>query len=222
MWSIASILAQRDGSNEMVRSSWFRSQTQNHYIWNFNLDLKLIFSIFENIIFQFSSKPRFLSHKFQDPSCRICSYGPHGPFWFSVTIHTWYGKTLPKQNKIWKFPFLRLSGKWINSSGVSFQKLAYVYEAPAGAFISGKLTFLEISDIPILEKLCISSYLGIFQMTPTATAPATTARWQLSHLTRPPSHRAQGWNIPFGNPSLRHRDFDTAIRVRTLSSIFVS
>ena len=77
-----------------------------------------------------------------------------------------YGKTLPKKNKIGKFPFLRLSGKWINSSGVSFQKLAYVYEAPAGAFISAKLTFLEISDMPILEKVCISLYVGFdFQLT---------------------------------------------------------
>ena len=55
-----------------------------------------------------------------------------------------------------KSHFLRLSGKWINSSGVSSQKLSYVYEAPAGAFISDKLTFLEISDMPILEKVCIS------------------------------------------------------------------
>ena len=34
--------------------------------------------------FQLSSITHFLSHKFQDPSCRICSYGPYGPFWFSV------------------------------------------------------------------------------------------------------------------------------------------
>ena len=40
--------------------------------------------VFENLDFQCSSKTHFLSHKFQDPSCRICSYGPHGPFWFSV------------------------------------------------------------------------------------------------------------------------------------------
>ena len=73
-------------------------------------------------------------------------------------------KTLPTKTQMVKFHFLRLSGKWINSSGVSSQKLAYVYEAPAGAFISAKLTFLEISDMPILEKVCISLYLGIFHM----------------------------------------------------------
>ena len=98
-----------------------------------------------------------------------------------------------------KFHFLRLSGKLTNTSGVSFQKLSFVYEAPAGAFISAKLTFLEISDRPILEKVCISSYLGIFQMTPTA---ATTRR-QFFHLARALAHSGQGWNIPFGNPSLR-------------------
>ena len=48
------------------------------------LDLKLFFHVFENLNFQCSSKTHFLSHKFQDPSCRMCSYGPHGPFWFSV------------------------------------------------------------------------------------------------------------------------------------------
>ena len=42
------------------------------------------FQFFEIFIFQFSSITHFLSHKFQDTSCRICSYGPHGPFWFSV------------------------------------------------------------------------------------------------------------------------------------------
>ena len=50
----------------------------------------LDFSIFDfsmfstSLFFQFPSKPHFLSHKFGDPSCRKCSYGPHGPCWFSV------------------------------------------------------------------------------------------------------------------------------------------
>ena len=39
---------------------------------------------FENLNFQCSSITHFLSHKIEDPSCRICSYGPQGPFWFSV------------------------------------------------------------------------------------------------------------------------------------------
>ena len=40
-----------------------------------------------------------------------------------------------------------------------------------------------------------------FQMTPTSTA--TTTHRQLFHLARPLSHSAQGWKIPFRNPSLR-------------------
>ena len=75
-----------------------------------------------------------------------------------------------------------------------------------GLFISYKLTFLEISDMPILEKMCISLYLGYFgsqfQLTPTAAATAT-ARRQFFHLARALAHSGQGWNIPFGNPSLR-------------------
>ena len=108
-------------------------------------------------------------------------------------------KHVTKKRRLGKNHFLRLSGKWINSSGVSSQKPSYVYEAPAGAFISAKLTFLEFSDMPSLEKVCISSDLGILQMTPTATCR------QFFHLARAPSHSVQGWNIPFGNPSLRFR-----------------
>ena len=44
---------------------------------------------------------------------------------------------------------------------ISSEKLPYVYEAPAGAFISDKLTFLEIPDMHIFEKMRISLYLGI-------------------------------------------------------------
>ena len=43
-----------------------------------------IFHFFEIFNYQFSSKTHFFNHKIQDPSCRICSYGPHGPFLFSV------------------------------------------------------------------------------------------------------------------------------------------
>ena len=48
------------------------------------------FQFFEIFNFQFSSITHFLSHKFEDPSCRICSYGPYGPFWFSVKKWFWY------------------------------------------------------------------------------------------------------------------------------------
>ena len=51
-----------------------------------------MFMFFEILIFQFSSITHFLSHKFQDPSCRKHSYGPYGPFWFS-------GKKRPDMEK---------------------------------------------------------------------------------------------------------------------------
>ena len=73
---------------------------------------------------------------------------------------SWYDKTLPKKT-CRKNDFLRLSWKWINSSGVSSEKLPYVYEAPAGAFISEKLTFLKFWDMLILKKLHFCSYLVI-------------------------------------------------------------
>ena len=56
--------------------------------------------------------------------------------------------------------------------------------------------------MPILEKVRIFIYLAIFQMTPT-TAATAAARRQFFHLARALAHSVQGWNIPFGNPSLR-------------------
>ena len=58
--------------------------------------------------------------------------------------------------------------------------------------------------MPILEKVCMSLYLGILQMTPTTATTTTAARRQLSHLAGALAHSAQGWNILFGNPSLRY------------------
>ena len=86
---------------------------------------------FGNPNFQCSSKTHFLSHTFEDPSCRICSYGPHGPFWFSVKFH------LDMENPYQKICFgksnlLRLSWKWINSLEVYFEKLPYVRKHPQG------------------------------------------------------------------------------------------
>ena len=42
------------------------------------------FNFATSLFVQFSSITHFLSHKIQDPSSRRCSYGPHGPFLFSV------------------------------------------------------------------------------------------------------------------------------------------
>ena len=80
-----------------------------------------------------------------------------------------------------------------NQTGPQFNSLAnpYLVKNKREWSISDKLKFLEISDMPILEKVCISLYLGIFQMTPT-TATATATRRQFFHLARPLAHSAQG------------------------------
>ena len=64
-----------------------------------------IFIFFENLKFQCSSKTQILSHKFQDPSCRKCSYGPHGPLWFSVKIRLDMEKRYQKNEKCEKWLF---------------------------------------------------------------------------------------------------------------------
>ena len=101
------------------------------------LDLKLIFHFFENLNFQFSSKTHFLDHKFEDPSCRICSYGPHGPFWFSVNnrrdmVNRYQKNNLGEQSLfeiITKMnQFIR--GKFSKAPGISSQKLSYVRLLP--------------------------------------------------------------------------------------------
>ena len=50
-----------------------------------SLDLNPEFSIFRPLQKnQFSSITPFLDHIFSIPYCRKGSYGPYGPFWFSV------------------------------------------------------------------------------------------------------------------------------------------
>ena len=56
------------------------------------------FQFFENLNCQFPSQTHFLNHKFEDPSCRICSYGPHGPFGFSVKFHADIEQRYQKKN----------------------------------------------------------------------------------------------------------------------------
>ena len=113
---------------------------------------------FDLPIFQFSSKTNVLDHKFEDPSCRICSYGPHGPFWFSVKNRRDMVRRY-QENILGKGRFLRLSWKWIDSSGVSSEKLLYVRRHPTGAFIPETYTLLEFWDMPILKKLHFCQYL---------------------------------------------------------------
>ena len=113
---------------------------------------KVIFEFLGTLIFQFSSKTRFLGQYFEDLSCRICSYGPYGPFRFSV-----------KNDLTRKFPssfhffgkshFLRLLWKWINFLEVCSEKLLFVRGAPAGAFVSQKYTFLQNLSMPLCSGM---------------------------------------------------------------------
>ena len=79
----------------------------------------------------------------------------------------------------------------------------YFFKKDAGRnFMKFGASLVKISHMRPIQarklKLLKWPFPSDFQMTPT-----TTTRRQLSHLARPPSHSAQGWNIPFGNPSLR-------------------
>ena len=64
-----------------------------------------------------------------------------------------YGKTLPQKNKIGKFHFLRLSGKWINSSGVSFPKLSYVRLLPQGLLFLKNSHFWKFGTCPVWKSV---------------------------------------------------------------------
>ena len=61
-------------------------------------------------------------------------------------------------------------------------------------FVFQKLAFLDFLDMPICEKVHISSYLDISQMTAAAAAAASQ---ELSHLVRPQEYHVQEPNIPF-------------------------
>ena len=69
-----------------------------------------------------------------------------------------------------------------------------MWEAPAGAFIFEKLRFLEFWDMPIFEKVCISLYLVIFQVT-AATAAAVVSQ-ELSPFGKAPGPSRPGTKYP--------------------------
>ena len=82
---------------------------------------KTVSQKFENPNFQFSSKTHFFNHKFQDPSCRICSYGPYGPFWFSVI----FGRDMEKRyqkNQNWEKWIFEITVKMNLFCGDKFSK----------------------------------------------------------------------------------------------------
>ena len=94
-----------------------------------------IFQFFEIFNFQFSSITHFLSHRFHDPSCRICSYGPHGPFWCSAKHHLDI-EQLGKKN-IWETTLFEVPVKMNLLSGGMSEIPRHVdlaeIKAPAGA-----------------------------------------------------------------------------------------
>ena len=72
----------------------------------------------------------------------------------------------------------------------------------SGVFFFQKLAFLDFLDMPICEKVHISLYLEIFQMT--AAAAATAASQELSPFGKTPGASRAGTKYPVqGNPSLR-------------------
>ena len=96
-----------------IEPGWLRNKSEYLKKKDFGSEIKLknqfwtpkpIAWFFETLNFQCSPKKYFLSHTFQDPSCRKCSYGPHGPCWFSVKI-AWIWKNVTKTRKLWKWLF---------------------------------------------------------------------------------------------------------------------
>ena len=62
-------------------------------------------------------------------------------------------KNVTKKTKMVKFPFLRLSGKWINSSGVSSQKLACVRLLPQGLLFLKNEHFRKFGTCPFWKSV---------------------------------------------------------------------
>ena len=83
-----------------------------------------------------------------------------------------------------------------------FFEVALFYVGPPAFFFPQKSVFLDFLDMPICEKVHISSYLGIFQMT--AAAAAAAASQELSPFGKTPGVPRAGTKYPVqGNPSLR-------------------
>ena len=92
----------RNGPEYILEHVWSRVPPQQSNFEPPNLNFHFRDPIFENDIFYFSSKYPFLNHESLNPRCTKCSYGPHGPCWFSVKkrqdmeqryqIHGFWGK----------------------------------------------------------------------------------------------------------------------------------
>ena len=132
------------------------------------------FSFFWKSFFQFSSITHFLSHTFQDPSCRICSYGPQGPFWFSVK--KWPGAVKRYQkNENGEKSHFEITVKMNLFCGGMFWKAPLCLWSSRKGFHFWKTNISGIWGHAHVGKVCISSYyFVILQMTPTVAA--TTRR----------------------------------------------
>ena len=114
-----------------------------------------IFHFFKTFNFQFSSKNHFLSHKVQDPSCRICSYGPHEAFGFSVKFNfdmgNPYQKTCLGKVTFWDYQANRLIHWYILKSS------PMVWSSLRG-FCYQKANISEILRHVNFSKISISFY----------------------------------------------------------------
>ena len=125
--------------------------------WTQNWD----FHFFEKSNFQFSSITHFLSHKFQDPSCRICSYGPHGPFWFSVKKCPDTVKRYQK-NENWEKSVFEITVKMNLFCGGKFWKATFVCRMlPQGLLFLINRHFWKFQTCPFWKK-CAFPYIWAF------------------------------------------------------------
>ena len=107
--------------------------------------------IFENVIVYFSSKFQFWSHKPLNPSCTKCSYGPYGPFWFSVNKCNYMEKRYQKTGFREKPTFWDFCKK-----GGTHRRLRV--SLASGVSPAQKFTFLFFLDRPCFEKMVFSKF----------------------------------------------------------------
>ena len=111
----------------------------------------------------FSGPPKLMcgDHKFQDPSCRICSYGPHGPFWFSVKKWPDTVKRYQK-NENWEKSFFEMTVKMNLFCGGKFWKATFVCRMlPQGLLFLKNRHFWKFETCPFWKK-CAFPYIWAF------------------------------------------------------------
>ena len=119
----------------------------------------------------------------------------HEPFWLSFELRNTGTRT---SLITWK--------SWILYISLNPDFLVFLQKRRAPKFHAfWRAACAEISHMRPIQarklKLLKWPFPGDFQVTPTAAT--ATARRQFFYLARALAHSVQGWNIPFGNPSLR-------------------